>query len=178
MTDRIFEGWLQNQLEEGLALAASSDLVQLFPLSGDPPHKYLVELRCNGLVERDGQVVEASRFTAGIWFPPDYKRQVDPYQIVTLLEPVNLWHPNYDPKQRVICVGNIPPGTTLTSLIYQLFEIITYQRVTMKEDDALNWAACAWARNHTNRFPIDARPLKRLDPEIRVDMAEASTSHD
>ena len=178
MTDRIFEGWLRYQLEEGLALAASSDLVQLLPLSGDPPQKYLVEFRCNGPMERDGQIVETSRFTAGIRFPPDYQRRVNPYQIVKLLEPVNLWHPNYDPKLRVICVGDIPLGTSLTSLVYQLFEIFTYQRVTMQEDNALNWAACAWARNHTHRFPIDARPLKRMDPEIRVDMAEASTSHD
>ena len=150
MADHILEGWLRNQLEEGLALAASSDLVQLLPLSGDPPQKYLVEFRCKGLVERDGQAVETNRFITGIWFPPDYQRRVNPYQVITLLEPRNLWHPNYDPKQRVICIGDIPPGTSLTSIIYQLFEIFTYQRVTMREDDALNWLACAWARKNTS----------------------------
>ncbi len=178
MVDRILDGWLRNQLQEVIDLAASSDLVQILPLSGDPPKKYIVEFRCKGLVERDGQVVETNRFVAGIWFPPDYQRHVNPYQVITLLEPLNLWHPNYDPKQRVICIGNIPPGTPLTSIIYQLFEIFSYQRVTMREDDALNWPACAWARENTIRFPIDARPLKRRDPELPEDMAEASTSHE
>ena len=51
---------------------------------------------------------------------------------------------------------------------YQLFEIITYKRVTMREDDALNPVACAWARRNTHRFPIDPRPLKRRTVEFRL----------
>jgi hypothetical protein len=31
----------------------------------------------------------------------------------------------------------------------------------MREHRALNHDACAWARNHTHRFPVDRRPLKR-----------------
>ena len=31
----------------------------------------------------------------------------------------------------------------------------------MREDDALNREACAWARHHADRYPVDRRPLKR-----------------
>ena len=51
MADRILEAFLVRQAEEGLALAAESDLLTLLPF-GSPPDRYLVELRCTGLVER------------------------------------------------------------------------------------------------------------------------------
>jgi hypothetical protein len=54
---------------------------------------------------------------------------------------------------------------SLVDLLFQCFEVITYQKVTMREDDALNHAACAWAREHQQRFPIDRRPLKWRRPE-------------
>ena len=31
----------------------------------------------------------------------------------------------------------------------------------MREDDALNQAACQWARANLARLPVDTRPLKR-----------------
>ena len=43
----------------------------------------------------------------------------------------------------------------------QIHEIVTWQKVTMREDDALNHAACQWARANRARFPVDSRPLKR-----------------
>jgi hypothetical protein len=60
----------------------------------------------------------------------------------------------------LICVGRLKPGTWLVDLLYQCYEIITYQKVTMREDDALNPLACVWSREHQQRFPIDRRPLK------------------
>jgi hypothetical protein len=39
----------------------------------------------------------------------------------------------------------------------------------MREDDALNKAACAWAREHQDRFPVDRRPLRRRQLELTVD---------
>ena len=42
-----------------------------------------------------------------------------------------------------------------------MFELITYSRVTMREDNALRVEACAWARAHQDVLPIDRRPLKR-----------------
>ena len=64
----------------------------------------------------------------------------------------------------------------LVEILYQIFEIITYGKVTMNEADALNKDACRWARRHTQLFPIDKRPLKRQRSHIQVNArAEAES---
>jgi hypothetical protein len=128
-----------------------------------------VEFRCTGLVERrPGKVEEADRFQVGIWFPATYLRVADPFHVLTWLGPRNIWHPNISARAPVICVGRFAPGTGLVDLLYQVFEIVTWNKVTMREDDALNRAACQWARQHRDRFPVDRRPLKRRAPALQV----------
>ena len=109
-------------------------------------------------------MTEASRFEVGIWFPSDYLRRAEPWEVLTWLGPRRVFHPNISDRMPVICVGRLAPGTWLVDLLYQVFEIISYQKVTMREDDALNPAACAWARENQHRFPVDRRPLKWRKP--------------
>jgi hypothetical protein len=166
MTDNVLMAFLQGQLEASTALAGASDLVTLTSL-GDPPiHRYLAEFRCKGLVNGNGGIAEANQFLVGIRFPAHYLRGFNPAEVLTWLEPGNIWHPNIQPP--FICVGHLTPGTSLPSLVYQIFEMITYQRVTMREDDALNHEACVWARRHQHRFPIDRRSLKRRTLELEA----------
>jgi hypothetical protein len=54
MRDKIFESFLRRQYEEGMELARSSDLVQLYPMGGEPPDRYVAAFRCKGLVRGDG----------------------------------------------------------------------------------------------------------------------------
>jgi len=169
--DRIYESFLARQYEEGMALAAASDLVDLRPVDGPPPSRYLARFRCKGLVRgADGRVQEADRFEVGIWFPSDYLRRADPWEVLTWLGPRRVFHPNISDWAPLICVGRLQPGTPLVDLVYQCFEIVTWQKMTMREDDALNAAACAWAREHRDRFPVDRRPLKRA-PRSRAGVA-------
>lgn len=159
--DAVYEAFLARQYAEGMALARESDLLELEPLDGMPPCRYLAQFRCTGLVRLPhGRVIESDRFEVGIWFPSDYLRRAEPWQILTWLGPRRVFHPNIGDRMPLICVGRLKPGTWLVDLLYQCFEIITYQKVTMREDDALNTAACAWAREHQQLFPIDRRPLK------------------
>ena len=81
-----------------------------------------------------------------------------------------VFHPNI--KAPFICVGKLSPGTLLVDILYQCFEIISYNKVTMREDDALNGAACAWARSNQHRFPVDPRALKRRSLEFRIEPIE------
>jgi hypothetical protein len=165
--DPVFSGFLRRQLEEGMALVDSSDLVRLMPCDGPPPRHYLVELRCKGLVQLGtGEVAERDRFVIGVSFPSDYLRRAHPAEVLTLLEPQTVFHPNI--RGSGICVGRLTPGTRLVDLIYQCFEILAYVKVTMREDDALNREACAWARSHVDRFPIDRRPLKRRAVPLEI----------
>ena len=163
MQDPILNAFLATQRDEGMALAAASDRLELYPGRGDPPNKYIARFRCTGLVRtRSGEIVEADDFQAGIWFPPNYLRgPVEPFEIISWLGPTNVFHPNI--RAPFICVGRVNPGTTLVDLLYQIYEIVSYQRVNPREDDALDLKACVWARNERalGRFPVDRRPLKR-----------------
>jgi len=155
-----------------MQLAKQSDLLELTPLGLTPPHMYLAKFSCNGLVRLDnGTISEANKFVVGIRFPRDYLRSVDPllpFQMLTWFEPLEIWHPNISNELPIICVGRLAPGTELVYILYQLFEIITYNKVTMVESDALNREACAWARRNQNRFPVDTRPLKRRGLDLTL----------
>lgn len=165
MSDAVLHAFLHQQADEGLALASESDLVAIAPLvspAGGPPDRFLVRFTCRGLVrEIDGSIAEAHEFAVGIWFPDDYLRTVVPFQVVTWLHPRNIWHPNISAVAPIICVGHLRPGTSLVDLVYQCWEVITWTKVTMREDDALNRDACQWARANLLRLPVDTRPLKR-----------------
>ena len=167
--DNILEGFLLGQREEGMALAAASDLLRLAPVAGSLQH-YLAQLRCRGLVQDEsGAIVEADRFAIGIFFPESYLRVVDPFTVLTMLEPLNAFHPNICPRAPFICVGEIAAATPIVDLLYRCFEVITYQRVTMSEDRALNRPACAWARQNLHRLPVDRRGLKRQAVDFAVE---------
>jgi hypothetical protein len=167
--DKILSAFLTTQHQEGLTFAAASDLVELFVASSSPPpQRYLARFRCTGLLATaDGQITQGNEFHVGLWFPDDYLRRVEPAQIVTWLGPREVWHPNILPP--FLCLGHLAPGTGLVDVLYQIFEIITYTKVTMREDDALNKTACAWARHHQDQFPVDTRPLKRRRRALRIE---------
>jgi len=173
--DHVYHSFLEVQRQEGTALAAESDLLDLVPLPNPGrciPVKYIARFHCKGLVQDPvtRRIEDHHGFDVGIWFPPNYLRHVDPLRIATLLEPRKAWHPNiYWP---FICLGRLTPGTTLVDLVYQAFEVITYKKFTSREDDALNATACAWARRHMDRFPVDTRPLKGSAASFHMDHME------
>jgi hypothetical protein len=163
MPDRVFAGFLDKQLEQGQALAEQSDLLELQPMGATLPQHYLAHFRCKGLVRTwTGEIIEAEHFDVGVRFPDGYLRGANMFDVLAWFGPTNVWHPNISNRAPVICVGRLAPGTSLVDILYQVFEIITYTKVTMREDDALNPLACAWAREHKHLFPIDRRPLIRI----------------
>lgn len=166
MNDPVYTAFLACQQKEAMALAAASDLVDVFPVGLPPFQRYILRFKCRGLVRTENGVEEADRFDLGIYFPPDYIRHAVPGEVITWFFPLNVFHPNIRPP--FLCPGKLKSGTTLVEIIYQCFEIITYQKVTMNEKDALNKNACAWARKNTARFPIDKRGLKRSTVRFRV----------
>jgi hypothetical protein len=159
-----------------MALASESDLLTLAPVSW-PADRYIAQFRCTGLVEEPTRAIaEWNCFEVGIWFPASYLRVADPFQVLTWLGPGNVWHPNIANDAPAICIGRLAPGTSLVDILYQVFEVITWNKVTMREDDALNRAACQWARRHRDRFPVDRRPLKRRAPTLEARIVDRSSS--
>lgn len=157
--DSILTGFLEQQHTEGMALAAHSDLLELAPLDPTPTQKYLARFRCRGLVRSHNQVIQHDDFLVGIRFPDSYLRVFDTSQVLSWCAPFAVWHPNIRPP--FVCVGRMEPGTPLVDLLYQVFEIISYHNLEMREPMALNHEACVWARHNVHRFPVDDRPLRR-----------------
>jgi hypothetical protein len=172
--DRVFEGFLHAQFEDGMAFAASSDFVTLVPVQGVPPCRYLASFTCRGLVRRNGRISEWDDFAVGFYFPDDYLVRVNPFQIVSWLGPEDVWHSNIGrgPRRQAgpvgICIGDIRRGTPLVDLIYRVADVITWRLARVREDDALNWEACQWARGNPDAYPVDLRPLRRCATEPRA----------
>jgi hypothetical protein len=160
MRDHVFDTFLEEQYAAGMALAESSDILELAPLGGPPTQQFIATLSCRGKVgTAASDLRDADRFRVGVFFPMDYLRRAEFMQVIQVLSPRITWHPNVNGS--AICVGHMPPGTPLVSILYQVVEILTYRRYTPREDNALNFAACQWARAHQGEFPLDHRPLRR-----------------
>ncbi|MAE64930.1 MAG: hypothetical protein CMJ18_11730 [Phycisphaeraceae bacterium] len=158
MPDVILESFLRETFEQTIPLVEDSELVDLVPVG--PPSRYMALFHCRGLVRDDGgEVREADEFAVHIWFTEDHLRFVDPVKLLCWGGPRNPWHPNISDRVPYVCIGHVGPAITLTSILYQLFEIITWQKYS--PHDPLNAAAAQWARNQPrDRFPIDPRPLR------------------
>jgi hypothetical protein len=166
-TDRIFADFLDQQPAPAMALADSSDLLEIEPLGDKPYRRYLVKLDARGLIAKpDGQVVEATGCEVGVYFHDDYLHVVDMHRLLTYLGPHPMvWHPNW--LGPFLCV-HVRPGTPLTSLVYTVFEMFTWNTY-YTGDNGLNPSASQWARQQDrSRFPIDRRPLKRRSVEGSV----------
>ena len=169
-TDVIFADYLRRQTQEGLALAADSDILKLMPMSGPGSDRYIAEFNCRGLVQNDqGEIVEFNRFAVGIWFPENYLRSVDVGMVVSYLGPApRPWHPNIRPP--FMCL-HITPGTPLVSILHSCYELFTWA-LKNTGDEGLNHAASQWARQQDpSWFPIDRRPLRRR--KLRLDVKPA-----
>ena len=165
--DPIYDSFMHRQLEEGTELARSSDLLRLHVSPTAPPH-FVAEFLCDGLVrEGMGEIRVANEFHIGIWFPPDYLRRSDPFEMLRLFTP-GVWHPNVSREFPVICIGRLTPGTPLVDILYQLFDILTFKKYNPRENDSLNKTACAWARENHDLFPVDRRALKRRPLHLEV----------
>ncbi len=166
---RIFRSFLERNYEMGMALARDSDLLELRPMGGTPPRRYLAEYSCKGLVrDARGDIVEASRFLVGIFFPDEYMRVADPYTVLSWLEPVEIFHSNVKPP--LICL-DLAPGKPLVALLHGCYEVITWQLYAT--DSPLNEEAAQWGRHNADRLPVDRRPLKRRTIDVRVEKVEA-----
>ncbi len=126
--DPVYQHFMERQRAEGMALAEASDILRLHIPPFAPPH-FVAEYLCKGLVrDADGEIKEANRFQVGIWFPNDYLRRADPFEMLRVFTP-GVWHPNVSADLPMICIGRLTPNTSLVDILYQIYEILTYFKV-------------------------------------------------
>jgi hypothetical protein len=175
MADDILDSFLRHEIERARQLAAASAVLTFTLEPVDLPRRFVAEYRCQGLVrEPDGTIHEADRWLVGISIPDNYLRgpTVDPFRILTWLGggSADVFHPNI--RSPLICIGRLDPGMDFQFLLYQLYEIITWQKFQLA--DCLNPEAAQWARHNLNRLPIDPRPLQRARLELECETLPGS----
>jgi len=171
--NRPLRRFLENQAREGLDLAARCPLLDLEPLEPAPVSRYVAHFGCRGLTRApDGRVVEAEGFVVGIRFPDHYLERTSSFEVLTLLEPGNPFHPNArvglheGHPVRLVCIGTIRPGMPLKRILMQVHDVLRGWCSQTNERDALDYAACRWYRNHPERLPVDPRVLTWTPDEM------------
>lgn len=159
--DKVFHGFLENTFKEVKELAKRSEVVQISPLPPFPPSGYICEFRMPYLRRLSSGVVEIAPgpVLAVLHFPEEYLRSTDPrlYLKVVSVLTKNLTHPNI--LGLAVCLGSsFAPGTPITALLWELYDIFSYQNVTLDERNALNPEACRLLREHPEA-------LAKLKPE-------------
>ncbi len=158
MNDNVLNQFLITQHGKAEEFNAASDIARVRPIGGWPPRHYFADFQCRTLVKQpDGEVAIANHAAVGIYFPPDYLIRAHTAQVLTLIGPSNVFHPNI--KGPAICIGRMQPAMDIVSLLYQIFETLSF--LTFSTSDALDPVAAAYVRQHLNLFPTDNRPLCR-----------------
>ncbi|MEN1759916.1 ubiquitin-conjugating enzyme E2 [Anoxynatronum sibiricum] len=133
--------------------------IDIEPISGDPPDKYLVTYKVKGfkLDERTGKPVLANRHQVEVYLHAAYPREKPRCQMKT-----PIFHPNF---RFQVCIGDYwGAGERLTDIIIQIGDMIQYKNYNPKSP--LNIEASHWARENTHLFPADNVDLWQPEPEI------------
>ena len=168
MKDAVLCGFLerQNALLKDFCNASSRLECEAIQQDPDlPANLFMIKMKAKHLLMENGVVKASSRSCLiAIRYPEDFLRRAESHagEIINIVAPTNLWHPNV--AIPYICTGRIIAGTSLEDFILRCYEIITYNNFTPREDDAMNPAACAWARQHMAEFPLETAPLRDLNP--------------
>jgi hypothetical protein len=156
-----------------MALAEKSDVLRITPLPPFPPCGYVCEFDVAHLRRLPEGVVEISAgpVVAAVLFPEDYLHSTDPrlyLKVASVIEPLNLVHPNINGY--AVCLGSaFAPGTPITALLWELYDIVSYQNVTLDERNAMNPEACRLLREHAELLArLRSEPFLRRQHKIRM----------
>lgn len=145
--------------------------VDVTPVSGDPPEKYVVEYRINGL-ELDpvtNRPKLRNYHQAEIYLTRDYPREKPKCELKT-----PIFHPNFG---SYICIGDFwAAGETLVDIIIKIGQMIMYQDYNPKSP--LNAIAARWATENARHLPVDNKDLYQPEIDIDIELDGAWTTED
>lgn len=116
-----------------------------------------------------GKVQRMGRVVAGIRYHEDFLTQAPmPAEIVTLLEPLFIWHPNVAPNG-ALCLGHPPPMISLEQILHMTWAAITFN---MRVVNAIEWQgfnprAAGFVKANPGMFPLDSRGLFEAQPKAK-----------
>lgn len=140
-----------------------SRYVQVQPVAGNPPERYLVTYRVRGL-RWDAQrncPVEQGLHKADIYLGAEYPREKPKCVMLT-----EIFHPNFG---SYICIGDHwAAGETLADVIVQIGDMIQYREYNVKSP--LNAIAAQWASQNRRFLPVGNVELRQGEPEIKLSL--------
>ena len=145
---------LRTEYDQIIAVFKKHPHILLVAAEGNPPDKYIFEIRVNGLVPaKDNSFVVRNLHKVEVFLPLDYPRRPPFCRMVT-----PLFHPNIDPQK--ICIGDHwSAGQTLDQLVIRIAEMLCYQSYNVKSP--LNAKAAAWAQKNFSRLPLQKVDLTK-----------------
>ena len=138
---------LQADYKQITSVFTKHPYVQIVDMQGNPPDKYVFEIRVDGLVPKgDNSFHVRSVHRTEVFLPLDYPRRMPFCRMIT---PV--FHPNIDPQK--ICIGDHwSAAQSLGLLVVRIAEMLCYQSYNVKSP--LNANAAAWAQENLSRLPL------------------------
>jgi ubiquitin-protein ligase len=147
---------LETEYQELMAINSRSDLVKIEAREGSPPKRYRISFKCKGIM-LEAESLEpciTAHHVMEIYLSSKYPSERPERRWLT-----PIFHPNID-KNGNVCLGDDwAPSMTLSWLVEQLADYVTYR--AYNTDNPNNKEAAAWALQHLDLFPIDERPLFR-----------------
>jgi ubiquitin-protein ligase len=155
-------------------LATKSDLIEVEPTEGDPPTKYLVTLKCKGMMlhPTKGKPCLTANHVMEIYLPagiPGYPNEA-PY--VLCLTPH--FHPNISPENNMVCIGierDWESSLDIAWLVTHLADMITYRVYGFEKP--YNQKAVKWTKANKAKLPLDTRPLFKEDIAVAIPSKKA-----
>jgi hypothetical protein len=171
--DAVMSDFLVNVRDELRQRLRPGSLLDAADLGTSLPWLWRLTFATRGLARgADGALRSVDSHVVVVRFPPDYLRRVNRFEVLHLLEPVDVFHPNLRPPH--VCL-EVYPGEPLVEVCEGLHALFSWRLRQLAETDALNPEACAWGRAHLADLPVDDRPLFGRALAITLEPAEVPT---
>ncbi len=109
----------------------------------------------------DGTIKTATPVLIGIRYHERFLSEVPhPCEIVTVLQPVRIFHPNCNPAG-AMCLGHPTVGIGLDAILHQVWAGLNYNMriVNTRPYEILNPAAANFVRSNAERFPLSVQGI-------------------
>lgn len=162
---------LQSDYERLQKLASQSEFIQIVRTEGTPPELYVIEFTCRG-IERvnNDKPVYRDYFQMAVKFPSGYPTEKP--GLAFNVESTPIFHPNINPHQGTVCIGDWWAAKSLDELVFMVAEMIQYKIPPTRDtaENVLDSTAVTWLQSHRNLLPVDKRDIRMRDVagEIRI----------
>lgn len=172
--DRVFDAFCLAAQRDAETLTAQSDVLTVLALPPQPPSHFLVQFRVPYLRRTPRNTIDIAPgpVEAVVHFPADYLLGTTPqlwFRVAMITTP-DFVHPNV--REGVVCLGaQFNPGTSLRVLIRALYDLVSYQTMTLDERNAMDAETCRAIR-------ADPHILSSLPPPSLTRRTHRVTIHE